>query len=113
LNIHVLIVAQSGQLGPEGNIQRQGGFQRLVGICVGHHRHGGCEQISGDGHFKLFLICLKFRNRVYAIIPGNNIQQLRDLGIQEFRNWKSVFLIILIPQFYPGKCGAVLEATHI
>jgi hypothetical protein len=50
LDIHVLVIAIVGELGPERDIQRQGRIKGLFHINVGHNRHGGGQQVSGYGH---------------------------------------------------------------
>ena len=57
LDIHVFIVAQVGQLGPEGDVQGEGQVQGRLRLLVGQDGHGGGMQITGDqgGHKGVFL----------------------------------------------------------
>ena len=48
LDIHVFVIIVVGQLGPEGHIQGEGHLQGPVHVGVGHYRHGGGQQVSGD-----------------------------------------------------------------
>ena len=52
LDIHVFIIAQVGQLGPEGDVQGEGEVQGRLRLFVGQDGHGGGVQITGDqcGH---------------------------------------------------------------
>jgi hypothetical protein len=50
LDIHIFIITDVGQLGPKGDVQRQGLLQSPVHIAVGHDRHGRSQEISGNGH---------------------------------------------------------------
>ena len=50
LDVHVFIIAYLGQLGPKGDIQRQGDFEGPVHILMGHHGHGRGKEISRNRH---------------------------------------------------------------
>ena len=41
LDVHVFIIAQVGQLGPEGDVQGEGKFQGRLSLLVGQDGHGG------------------------------------------------------------------------
>ena len=48
LDIHVFIIAQVGQLGPEGDIQRESEVKGRLRGFVGQDGHGGGAQITGN-----------------------------------------------------------------
>ncbi|MBI5063033.1 MAG: hypothetical protein HZB87_06125, partial [Desulfatitalea sp.] len=49
LHVHVFVVAVVGQLRPEGHVQGEGHLQSPVHVGMGHHRHGGGQQVAGNG----------------------------------------------------------------
>ena len=48
LDVHVLVVAHMGELGPEGNVHRQGQLQGRIHLIMGEDAHGGGMEVAGD-----------------------------------------------------------------